>query len=94
VLGRMSDNPMVELNRAIAVAMVNGPATGLALLDPLDTDARLAGHYRLSAVRAHLLERAGHIPQAIEFYRAAANRTTSLAERNYLLMKAARLAAG
>ena len=91
LLGRMSDNPMVELNRAIAVAMVDGPSAGLALLDALGADGRLAGHYRLTAVRAHLLERAGEPAAAIDLYRAAAARTTSAAERNYLMMKAARL---
>jgi RNA polymerase sigma factor (sigma-70 family) len=59
VLERMSDNPMVSLNRAIAVAMVHGPEAGLDLLTRLDMDARIRGHYRLDAVRAHLLERAG-----------------------------------
>ena len=61
LLERMSDNPMVTLNHAIAAAMVHGPAAGLALLEPLDTDARLGGHYRLDAVRAHLLEMAGDL---------------------------------
>jgi predicted RNA polymerase sigma factor len=91
VLERMSDNPMVSLNRAIAVAMVHGPATGLELVNELDTDTRLAGHYRLDAVRAHLLERAGKTTDAIAHYHAAAERTTSIPERNYLRMKAARL---
>jgi RNA polymerase sigma factor (sigma-70 family) len=93
LLARMSNNPMVDLNRAIAVAMAEGPSAGLDLLAALDADPRLAGHYRLSAVRAHLLERAGQRGPAIALYRAAAARTTSLAERNYLLMKAARLSA-
>jgi len=91
LLARMADNPMVELNRAIAVAMVNGPDAGLELVDALDRDPRLAGHYRLAAVRAHLLERAGRHGEAIDLYRAAAGRTASVAERNYLIMKAARL---
>jgi len=91
LLARLSDNPMIELNRAVAIAMVHGPSAGLALLDALDSDERLAGHYRLSAVRAHLLERDGQHGAAIECYRAAASRTTSVAERNYLLMKVARL---
>jgi predicted RNA polymerase sigma factor len=82
---------MVSLNRAIAVAMVHGPATGLELVNELDTDTRLAGHYRLDAVRAHLLERAGKTTDAIAHYHAAAERTTSIPERNYLRMKAARL---
>jgi RNA polymerase sigma factor (sigma-70 family) len=91
VLKRMSDNPMVTLNHAIATAMVQGPAAGLALLEALDGDARVAGHYRLDAVRAHLLERAGDHQAAIVHYRTAAGRTTSIPERNYLLTQAARL---
>jgi RNA polymerase sigma factor (sigma-70 family) len=93
VLARMSDNPMVALNRAIAAAMVHGPAVGLDLLVTLERDPRLAGHYRLDAVRAHLLERAGDSEAAVRHYRAAAERTTSIPEKNYLTAKAARLAA-
>ncbi|HEX4961186.1 MAG TPA: DUF6596 domain-containing protein, partial [Thermoanaerobaculia bacterium] len=92
VLKRMSDNPMVTLNHAIATAMVHGPAAGLELLKALDADERLAGHHRLDAVRAHLLELAGDPQAAIAHYRTAAGRTTSLPERNYLLTQAARLA--
>jgi RNA polymerase sigma factor (sigma-70 family) len=88
---RMSDNPMVRLNHAVAAAMVHGPAEGLALLEPLDTDPHLAGHHRLAAVRAHLLELAGDHEGAIVQYRLAAERTTSIPERNYLLTHAARL---
>ena len=91
LLERMSDNPMVTLNRAIAAAMVQGPAAGLEMLSTLDDDARVRGHYRLDAVRAHLLEKAGDPARAIIHYRAAAERTMSIPERNYLLMKAARL---
>jgi RNA polymerase sigma factor (sigma-70 family) len=94
VLAGLSDNPMVVLNQAIAVAMVKGPAAGLDRLTALDGDPRLAGHYRLDAVRAHLLEMSGDREHAIAHYRAAAERTTSIPERNYLLTKAARLAAG
>jgi len=94
LLERMSDNPMVSLNRAIAAAMVQGPGVGLELLEALDGDARLAGHYRLDAVRAHLHERAGDPARALAHYRAAAEGTTSIPERNYLLTKAARLTAG
>ena len=89
----MSDNPMVSLNRAIAAAMVHGPDAGLALLSSLDRDERLAGHYRLDAVRGHLFERRGDPAAAIAHYRNAAQRTTSIPERNYLTAKAARLAA-
>jgi RNA polymerase sigma factor (sigma-70 family) len=91
VLLRMSDNPMVALNRAIAVAMVEGPAAGLVLLDVLDADARVAGHHRLAAVRGHLLERAGQHAAAITYYRKAAALTASTPERNYLITLAARL---
>ena len=92
LLKRMSDNPMVTLNHAIAAAMVHGPRAGLALLEPLDADPRLASHHRLAAVRGHLYEKAGDSAAAITHYRAAAARTSSVPERNYLLMKAARLA--
>jgi len=91
VLARLSDNPMVALNQAIATAMVDGPAAGLKRLDEVAADPRLAGHHRLDAVRGHLLERAGDLAGAIASYRRAAERTASIAERNYLLMQAARL---
>jgi predicted RNA polymerase sigma factor len=91
LLLHMSDNPMVALNHAIATAMVHGPAAGLERLDALAGDARLQGHHRLDAVRAHLLERAGDREGALTHYRRAAERTTSTAERNYLLTHAARL---
>jgi RNA polymerase sigma factor (sigma-70 family) len=91
LLKRMSDNPMVALNHAIAAAMVHGPSKGLELLRALDSDARIAGHHRLDAVRAHLLEMAGDHPGAIAHYRIAASRTTSMPERNYLITQAARL---
>ena len=91
LLKRSSDNPMVVLNHAIAAAMVHGPLKGLELLAPLDSDPRLAGHHRLDAVRAHLLEMAGQREAAITHYRRAASRTTSIPERNYLMTQAARL---
>jgi predicted RNA polymerase sigma factor len=91
-LEQMAENPMVSLNRAIATAMVDGPAAGLALIDALDGDARIAGHYRLDAVRGHLFEMSNDPTRAIAHYRAAAERTTSTPERNYLATKAARLA--
>jgi predicted RNA polymerase sigma factor len=94
VLRGISDNPMVALNHAIAAAMVHGPIAGLELLEALDRDRRLAGHYRLDSVRGHLLERAGDHAGALAHYRAAAEGTANLAERNYLLTRAARLAAG
>jgi RNA polymerase sigma factor (sigma-70 family) len=93
VLSRISANPMVTLNHAIAHAMVHGPRAGLDLLEPLDHDERLAQHHRLAAVRAHLLELAGERDAAIAQYGVAASRTTSLPEREYLVQQAARLAA-
>lgn len=89
LLDRMSDNPMVTLNKAIATAMVHGPPAGLEMLASLDGDARIRGHYRLDAVRAHLLERAGDRGGAATHYRAAAERTMNLAERDYLVTRAA-----
>jgi RNA polymerase sigma factor (sigma-70 family) len=91
LLERMQDNPMVALNRAIAVAMVQGPAAGLALIDEIAAGGQLAGSHRLDAVRGHLLELAGNRDAAVEAYLSAANRTTNLAERNYLLTQAATL---
>lgn len=92
LLRHMSDNPMVDLNYAVAAAMVHGPSRGIALLDELNTDGRLAGHHRFDAVRAHLQEMAGNRDAAIEHYRIAASCTTSTPERHYLLAQAARLA--
>ncbi|MGH8173490.1 MAG: RNA polymerase sigma factor [Rhodanobacteraceae bacterium] len=93
LLLRMSDNPMVALNHAVAAAMAHGPQAGLGLLEDLDADGRLAGHHRLDAVRAHLLELAGDHARAIEHYMAAAGRTASIPERDYLRAQAVRLGA-
>ena len=92
LLSRVSPNPMVTLNQAVAVAMVRGPRAGLDLLEPLDADDRMTGHHRLDAVRAHLLEMAGDRAAARSSYRIAARRTTSLPEQRYLEARAARLA--
>ncbi len=91
VLEELSASPVVALNRAVATAMVHGPAAGLAALDKLDDDARLVGHHRLHAARAHLYEMAGDLDRARDQYRAAAGLTASLPEQRYLLMRAARL---
>jgi RNA polymerase sigma factor (sigma-70 family) len=90
-LMRLTESPLVALNHAIAAAMVDGPHAGLALLAPLEDDRRLRGSHRLDAVRAHLLERAGEPRAALALYRAAAAKTTSIPERNYLLRRAARV---
>jgi predicted RNA polymerase sigma factor len=91
VLMRMSDSPMVILSHAIAAAMVHGPAKGLELLAPLKRDERLRDHHRLDAARAHLYERAGDHDAAVNLYQSAAIKTSSIPERNYLMLKAAKL---
>ncbi|MDF5758551.1 sigma-70 family RNA polymerase sigma factor [Spongiactinospora sp. TRM90649] len=91
LLERISPNPMVTLNHAVAVAMVEGPRAGLDMLAELDSDDRMAGHHRLHAVRAHLLEMAGDLEAARDSYRTAARRTTSLPEQRYLEARATRL---
>ncbi|QMU68447.1 RNA polymerase sigma factor [Streptacidiphilus sp. P02-A3a] len=91
VLERIAPNPMVTLNRAVALAETEGPASGLALLATLDGDPRLAGHHRLLSVRAHLLERLGDPVGARDHYRRAARATAGLAEQRYLDARARRL---
>jgi predicted RNA polymerase sigma factor len=93
LLERISPNPMVTLNRTVAVAMVHGPQSGLDMLGILQADDRLAGHHRLDAVRAHLLEMAANHQAARSCYQLAARRTTSLPEQRYLEARAARLTA-
>ncbi|WP_062992043.1 RNA polymerase sigma factor [Nocardia anaemiae] len=89
MIERISKNPMVTLNRAVATAMVHGPAAGLELADTLED--QLAGNHRLDAVRGHLHEMAGDFPAAITCYTHAANHTTSIPERDYLTLRAAHL---
>ncbi|MET8680605.1 RNA polymerase sigma factor [Streptomyces sp. NPDC004647] len=91
LLERLSPGPVVTLNHAVAVAMVDGPRAGLDLLETLDADGRLTGHHRLDAVRGHLLEMAGDHGAARSAYRTAARRTMSIPERRYLQARAARL---
>ncbi len=92
LLERMTGNPMVTLNHAVAAAMIRGPGAGLAMLDGLD--GRLGDHHRLHAVRAHLFELAGDTGAAAAEFRTAASGTTNLRERHYLMTRAAGLAAG
>ena len=92
LLERLAPGPMVSLNRAVAVAMVDGPAAGLDVLRELESDRRLAAHHRLHSTRAHLLEMSGDPAGAVASYREAARRTTSLPERRYLTGRANRLA--
>jgi RNA polymerase sigma factor (sigma-70 family) len=88
---RLGDNPMVALNHAVAVAMVDGASAGLALLAAPAVDDRLKDDHRLYAVRGHLLERAGDMAGAYESYQAAAARTNSLPQQRYLYTRAALL---
>lgn len=90
LLEAMTGNPMVTLNRAVAVSMAQGPDAGLALLEGLG--ARLGDHHRLHSVRAHLLELAGDRAGAIAEFRTAAARATNVREQRYLTTQAARLA--
>jgi len=92
LLDTVAPSPVVTLNRAVAVAMADGPEAGLALLAPLADDDRLAGHHRLPAVRAHLREMAGDPAGAEADFRTAARLTTSLPEQRYLRGRAAALA--
>jgi RNA polymerase sigma factor (sigma-70 family) len=94
VLEHVAPNPTVTLNRAVAVAEVQGPAAGLALLDALSADERISASHHLVSVRAHLLEMAGDRDAARAGYREAARRTTSEPERRHLLARAARLGEG
>jgi RNA polymerase sigma factor (sigma-70 family) len=91
VLEQVSPSPVVTLNRAVAVAMVDGPRAGLAVLGTLDADDRMATTHRLEAVRGHLLELAGELDAARESYRRAATMTASVPEQRYLAMRASRL---
>jgi RNA polymerase sigma factor (sigma-70 family) len=91
LLEQVSPNPMVTLNRAVAVAMVHGPDAGIQLLATLEQDPRMAKHHRLHAVRGHLYELAGDAPAAVESYRTAARLSSNAPERRYLYEKTARL---
>jgi RNA polymerase sigma factor (sigma-70 family) len=91
LLLELSDNPVVRLNHAVAVAMARGPRAGLELLAGLDADERMTGGHQLHAVRAHLLEMAGERDAARDAYLAAATRTSNLPQQRYLHARAARL---
>jgi RNA polymerase sigma factor (sigma-70 family) len=92
LLGKVAPGPMVTLNRIVALAMVRGPRAGLEALTTAEGDPALAGHHRVDAVRAHLLEEAGDREGAVAAYRRAARRTLSIPERRYLEARAGALA--
>jgi RNA polymerase sigma factor (sigma-70 family) len=91
VLERLDPSPVVTLNKAVALAMVDGPAAGLAVVQSLAGDARVDRTHHLDSVRGHLLELAGDHDEARKAYRAAARRAKSLPEQRHLLARAARL---
>ncbi|HEV7712490.1 MAG TPA: RNA polymerase sigma factor [Asanoa sp.] len=84
VLRSVAPSPLVDLNRAVAVAMVDGPAAGLDLLDALVADRHLAGYHLLPAARADLLRRLGRTAEAAQAYRAALALVGNEPERAYL----------
>ena len=93
LLTRYSANPMMLLNRAVAVAMVHGPQAGLGVLADLDGDRHVSGHHRWHAVRAHLLEQAGDHAAARDEFEQATRRATNIPEKRYLQAQTGRLAA-
>jgi RNA polymerase sigma-70 factor (ECF subfamily) len=86
-LANLAPSPVVELNRAVAVAMAEGPAAGLALLDAIDGDERLATYPYFHAARADLLRRLGRRPEAAAAYRTALGLTSNQVERAYLVRR-------
>jgi predicted RNA polymerase sigma factor len=91
LLNRIAPGPMVTLNRIVAFAMVHGAQAGLQQLAAAEADPALAGHHRVHAVRAHLLDMAGDHEAARAHYRLAARRTLSVPEQRYLESRAAQL---
>ncbi|GGK64232.1 RNA polymerase sigma24 factor [Nocardia camponoti] len=88
-LEQVEPSAIVTLNRAVALAAVEGPSAGLALVDTIADE--LSGNHRLAAVRGHLTEMSGDTAAAVTHYHQAATQTTSAPERDYLLLRAARL---
>ena len=91
LLERFGHNPVVALNRAVAVGEVHGPQAGLATLDGLEHELRSGDRHRLHAVRGHLLSIAGDEPAAARAYAQAAREATTPAERRHLAERAAQL---
>ncbi|MGZ6268293.1 MAG: RNA polymerase sigma factor [Candidatus Limnocylindrales bacterium] len=86
-LARIDPSPVVELNRAVAIAQADGPAAGLRLLDDLAASGRLAGYHLLPAARADLLRRLGRLPEAAAEYERALVLSDNDAERRFLLRR-------
>ncbi len=94
LLARVQPSPVVELNRAVAVAQAEGPERGLALLDALAASGALAGYHLLPAARADLLRRLGRAPEAEAAYRSALALALNPAERRFLERRLADLSRG
>ena len=93
-LAEVAPSPVVELNRAVAVAMAFGPAVGLVLVDTLTSDSSLDDYHLLPSVRGDLLAKLGRLDEArVEFERAA-SLTRNARERSLLLDRAAACAGG
>ena len=93
-LGQLQPSPVIELNRAVAVAMASGPAAGLALVDALADEPALAGYHLLPSARADLLARLGRFDEARDEFERAARLTRNTRERELLLERAAACATG
>jgi RNA polymerase sigma-70 factor, ECF subfamily len=87
-LAEVAPSPVVELNRAVAVAMAEGPAAGLELVDALTEEGRLEGYHLLPAVRGDLLEKLGRLDEARAEFTRAASLTRNARERDVLLKRA------
>ena len=88
-LARLVPSPVVKLNRAVAVAMAEGPAEGLAMVEELEASGNLAGYHLLPATRADLLRRLGRPAEAAAAYRQALELAATDAERRYLARRLA-----
>jgi RNA polymerase sigma-70 factor (ECF subfamily) len=93
-LERLTPSPIVELNRAVAVAMADGPAAGLRIVDHLLASSELPGYHLLHSTRADLLRRLGRTDEAADSYRRALAFATNPAERTFLERRLAECAAG
>jgi RNA polymerase sigma factor (sigma-70 family) len=93
-LAQLAPSPVVELNRAVALSMAFGPATGLELVDQLVDEPALRGYHLLPSVRGDLLRKLGRTAEARREFERAASLTRNSRERTLLLARAAQCAAG
>ena len=94
LLARLAPSPVVELNRAVAVAMADGPEHGLRILDAIEASGALVDYHLFHAARADLLRRAGRLAAAAESYRRALGLTGLEAERRFLARRLRALEGG